>query len=180
VSGWQGPAWQQDLARVEAELRADSFPEEDVRRAVAFARKRMDLIRGSGPFEELERLHGAVENLPWFEYVGRCDRTLFYSARRNVEFDTGPWWEKVHCPVLVLFGDRDTLTGPPEKVVAVIRRGLAKAGNRDVTVKIFHHADHSLCKAETGGRKEARERAKERRKESSPDFVDSYLETMTT
>jgi pimeloyl-ACP methyl ester carboxylesterase len=180
VAGWQGPAWKQDGVRVEAELRADGFPEADVKKATAFARMRMGLIRGQGPFEELEAAHAAVENEPWFKYVGRCDRALFYGARRNVGYDTGPSWEKVRCPVLVIYGDRDTSSGPPSGLVAVIRRGLAKAGNRDVTVKIFPGADHGLCRTRTGGPKEAAARAVARRQGKGPDFVPGYLDTMTT
>jgi pimeloyl-ACP methyl ester carboxylesterase len=166
VSGWQGPAWRQDPARVEAELRADGFPEADIERATAFARMRMDLIRGAGPFEDLEKAHAEVEALPWFSYVRRCDRALFYAARRMVNHDSGPSWEKVRCPVLVIYGDRDRSSGPPGELVAVIRRGLAKAGNDDVTVRIFPGADHSLCLARTGGKKD-------------PAFAPGYLDTMT-
>jgi pimeloyl-ACP methyl ester carboxylesterase len=180
VSGWQGPAWQQDPTRVEAELRADGFPAKDIDTALAFAKTRMKLIRGSGEFEELDKMQQAVKKLAWFEYVHECDRTLFYSARRNVNDNSELWWEKVHCPVLVIFGDKDTSSGPPEPLVAIIRRALAKAGNKEVTVKIFAGADHSLCKTMTGGRKGARERAARREKGASPDFVDGYLELMTT
>jgi pimeloyl-ACP methyl ester carboxylesterase len=180
VAGWQGAAWKQDPTRVEAELRADGFPEADIKRATAFARMRMDLIRGTAPFEELERMHPAVEKLPWFEYVGKCDRPLFYAARRSVGYDTGPSWEKVHCPVLVIFGDKDTSSGPPEELLAIIRRGLAKAGNKEVTFKIFPDADHSLCKSKTGGRKEVAQRSREHRKDDGPDFAPGYLNTMTT
>jgi pimeloyl-ACP methyl ester carboxylesterase len=180
VSGWQGPAWHQDAIRVGAELRADGFPEADVEQAVAFAKRRMDLIRGTGPFEVLDKEQVAVMNRPWFASVHRCDRVLFYSARRNVDQDTEPFWEKVHCPVLVIYGDKDVSSGPPEPLVAVIRRGLAKAGNRDVTVHIFPDADHSICRAKTGGPKEARERARSRPKGAGPEFVPGYLETMTS
>jgi uncharacterized protein len=180
VAGWQGPAWQQDPVRVEAELRADGFDEADVRRAKAFAQMRMDLIRGTGTFEELDRLQQPVKILPWFASVHQCDRILFYAARRTIEQDTEPFWEKVRCPVLVIFGDKDTSSGPPDNLLAVIRRGLSKAGNQDVTVKIFPNADHSLCKTTTGGRKEALERTKTRNKEDGPDFVPGYLDTMTT
>jgi alpha-beta hydrolase superfamily lysophospholipase len=54
VSGWQGPVWKQDAVRVEAELRAAGFSDADVERADAFARKRMDMIRGTSPYEDLE------------------------------------------------------------------------------------------------------------------------------
>src|SRR5262249_1477770 len=45
VGGSQVIAWQQDIFRVEAELRADRHPEAEIREAVAFARMRMGLIR---------------------------------------------------------------------------------------------------------------------------------------
>lgn len=179
VSGWQGPAWRQDLARVEAELRADGFAEADIERAKTFAQMRMNLIRGTGPFEELEQAQEAVRMLPWFKAVHRCDRVLFYSARRMVGYDSGPSWEKVRCPVLVIYGDKDTSSGPPEQLVAIIRQGLAKAQNRDVTVKIFLNADHALCKADTGGR-QGSQRTKTRKSKEGPDFVAGYLDTMTT
>src|SRR5262249_13398562 len=135
VAGWQGPAWRQDVVRVEAELRADGFPEAVIPRAAAFARTRMDLIRGTGPFEDLDHAQKAVETFPWFKYVHRCDAPLFYAARRNVGYDSRPSWEKVRCPVLVIYGDKDTSSGPPDGLVDIIRRGLAKAGNQDVAVK---------------------------------------------
>jgi pimeloyl-ACP methyl ester carboxylesterase len=174
VAGWQGPAWQQDPVRVGAELRAAGFPEADVRRAVGFSKYRMRLIRGKGPYEELERAQNAVKTRRWFGSIHFCDKALFDAARRCVGFDNGPSWEKVHCPVLVLYGDRDTSSGPPGKLVAIIRRGLKKAGNRDVTVKIFRNADHSLCRAEAGRKHASRKRA------GGTNFVPGYLETMTT
>jgi pimeloyl-ACP methyl ester carboxylesterase len=167
VSGWQGPAWRQDLARVEAELRADGSPEADVEAAVAFARRRMELILGTGPYEDLKRAQEGVQGQPWFKAVHFCDRARFYSGRLTCGYDTTPSWEKVHCPVLIIYGDRDTSAGPPGGLVAIIRRGLAKAGNNDVTVRIFPGADHSLS------------RARKREGGDGPDFVPGYLAEMT-
>jgi pimeloyl-ACP methyl ester carboxylesterase len=144
VAGWQGPAWRQDAVRVESELRAAGSPEAEVKEAVAFARRRMALIRGGGPYEELEAAQSRVEARPWFASVRWCDRALFHSARRLVEHDSGPSWEKVRCPVLAVYAGKDTSTGPPEPHVAVIRRGLGKANNTDLTVRVFPEADHSL------------------------------------
>jgi dienelactone hydrolase len=87
--------------------------------------------------------------------------------------------EKVRCPVLVIYGDKDSSSGPPEPLVAVIRRGLAKARNRDVTVKLFRNADHALCKADNDGPPHGGQRAK-MRNEEGPDLVAGYLDTMTT
>jgi pimeloyl-ACP methyl ester carboxylesterase len=177
VSGWQGAAWRQDAVRVEAELRAEGFSEADVQEATAFARLRMGLIRGTGPYEELARAQEKVKGKPWFKAVHFCDRTLFGAARRVVEYDTGPSWEQVRCPVLVIYGDKDTSSGPPDELVATIRRGLAKGRNDDVTVRIFGGADHSLCRSEAGGRKEAL--AKAPKSDVAPDFAPGYFDLMT-
>jgi pimeloyl-ACP methyl ester carboxylesterase len=171
VSGWQGPAWQQDLVRVELEVRAAGFSDADVRRAVALARERMDLIRGSGPYEELAKLQSAAKAERWFRHVGHCDRALFESARKNVGYDTAPSWEGVRCPVLVIYGDRDTSSGPPEPLIAVIRRGLEKVGNKDVTVKVFRSADHSL-RVSSGEWSDSQSK-------SRLSFAPGYLELMT-
>src|SRR6185295_14643282 len=98
-------------------------PAADIADAVAFVRRRMDLIRSSEPFEELDRAQETVKSLPWFTYVHRCDRSLFYAGRRMVGEDTGAFWERIRCPALVIYGDKDTSSGPPEPLVAVIRRG---------------------------------------------------------
>ena len=46
-----------------------------------------------------------------------------------------------------------------------------------MTVRIFAGADHSLCRSETGGRKEAL--AKAPKSDATPDFVPGYLDRMT-
>jgi pimeloyl-ACP methyl ester carboxylesterase len=178
VGGSQVISWRQDIARVEAELRADGFAEDDIREAVAFTKMRMDLIRGKGEFEDLEKSHAAVEKRPWFGHAGRCDRPLFYSARKMVEFDPGPAWEEVKCPVLAIYGEKDTSL-PPEQNLPVIRRGLEKAGNKDVTIKVVPGADHGLKVTRTGGPKEAGERSKARKPGDDPDFAPGYLDLRT-
>jgi pimeloyl-ACP methyl ester carboxylesterase len=179
VSGWQGLAWRQDAVRVEAELRADGFPEADVQEATTFARMRMNLIRGTGPYEDLEKAQEKVKDQPWFKAVHFCDRTLFHAARRVVEYDTGPSWEKARCPVLVLYGAKDMSSGPSDGLVAIIRHGLTTGGNDDVTVWLFADADHSLRRAKTGGPDEAAERTKAWRSGAPPEFVPGYFDAMT-
>jgi pimeloyl-ACP methyl ester carboxylesterase len=179
VGGSQVLAWKQDLFRVESELRADGYPEADIREAAAFARRRMTLILGAGEFEDLEAAHAAVEKKSWFGHVGRCDRKLFYSARKMVGYDPGPAWEKVCCPVLAIYGANDRSL-PPEESLPIIRRGLKKAENPDVTIRVFPKADHGLLRSETGGPKEARERERAKKPADTPDFAPGYLELMSS
>lgn len=178
VGGAQVVAWRQDMFRVEAELRADGHPKQEIQEAVAFSQMRMSLIRGDGDFEQLEKMHAGVENRSWFEYAGRCDRKLFYSARKMVEFDPGPAWEKVHCPVLAIYGEKDTSL-PAEMSLPIIRDGLHRAGNSDVTITLFPKADHGLITTETGGPKEAKQRSKASKPGAPPNFTPGYLDLMT-
>lgn len=56
-------------------------------------------------------------------------------------FDAAPVWPKVKVPVLAIWGDRDTVV-PVEKSRGLIERHLAKAENKDLTVKIMPGTDH--------------------------------------
>ena len=58
--------------------------------------------------------------------------------------------EQVKAPVLGVWGEADPLTDAP-KAASAMRDALSKGGNRDVTVKIFPSAGHSLM--ETPSRK---------------------------
>jgi uncharacterized protein len=178
VSGHQLPAWQQDLFRVQAELQADGFSKADLDKAMEMAKLRMDLMRGAGLFEELDETQKGFLGRPWFEYIHYCDRKRFESGRLTVEFDPGPAWEKVRCPVLAIHGAKDTSTSA-EASVAVIRQGLEKAGNAGLTVKIFPRAGHRITVSDTGGRKEAAERAKSRSAAEGQEFAPGYLDTMS-
>jgi pimeloyl-ACP methyl ester carboxylesterase len=82
-------------------------------------------------------------------------------------------------PVLVIYGDRDTSTGPPEPSVEIIRRGLEAAGQANVTVRIFRDADHSLCRAGPARRPIGAASSKERSSDTGPNFTPGYLETVT-
>jgi dienelactone hydrolase len=138
----------------------------------------MDLIRRAGPFEELDQAQRKLRDRPWFEYVHHCDRKRFESGTLMVGYDPGPSWERVRCPVLAIFGEKDT-SCPVERSVAVVRQGLERAGNADVTVKVFPGAAHGITAADTGGPKEARERSRTRPKGADPEFVPGYVETMS-
>ena len=79
-----------------------------------------------------------------------------------------PVLEKVTCPVLAVFGAKDTFL-PAEKSARIWQTALEKAGNKDVTIRVFPDGDHSLIESKTGGLKET---ARARR------FVPGFFETL--
>jgi dienelactone hydrolase len=78
----------------------------------------------------------------------------------------------VKCPVLVVVGDRDTVV-PSQQSATVIKETLAKAGNPDVSVKIFSGADHFMKPTRSGGPKEMNGDAQ------LETFVPGYQSTLT-
>jgi uncharacterized protein len=59
-------------------------------------------------------------------------------------FEPVPVWEKVKVPVLLMWGDKDTVVPVPEGR-NIILSALKKAPNNDVTVKIFPNVNHSVA-----------------------------------
>ena len=58
-------------------------------------------------------------------------------------FRPAPVWEKVKVPVFLVWGDKDTVV-PVAEGRKIIEDSLAKAGNKNVTVKIFPNVDHAI------------------------------------
>ena len=52
-------------------------------------------------------------------------------------------WEKVKVPVLLVWGDKDTVV-PVDEGERIILNALKKAANDDVTVKIFPNVNHAV------------------------------------
>ena len=59
-------------------------------------------------------------------------------------FEPGPMWAKVKVPVLLIWGDKDTVV-PVDEGRANIETALQSAGNRSVTVKTFPNVDHAVA-----------------------------------
>lgn len=139
----------QDLYRIEQGMLAAGRPEAEIGKALAFARRRIVLVR-DGTFEALDAAQRKVAEEPWFrEYVHRLGSREFAFGKLNVDYDPGPALEGVGCPVLVVVGGRDTEVPAREGAVR-IREILRKAGNRDVTVETFPDAGHFLDGAAQG------------------------------
>jgi len=101
--------------------------------------------------EQLDRVLPSEENRPNWSWVAA--------------WDPAPAMAKIKCPVLLMFGDRDT-DHPTDVAVQKWREGLRKAGNDQATIMVFPGAGHGIRMREgyTGtGR---------------PPFADGYKEAM--
>ena len=135
-------------------------------------RKNFDCVRTDSGWDALAQANDAARRAPWFTHMASLemhrDDPAFWKL--NAGFDPVPVLRKVRCPVLALYGGRDTLV-PPRESAEIWRTTLKQAGNHDVTVKIFPDGDHGLRET-TGGT--LKDLAKSR------GFVPGYFETQRT
>lgn len=131
-------------------------------------RRLLELLQKDGDVEEVTRLTRTVaraqlEALPEAQRkaIPNIDAALDamlpaqVAALRSrwfrsfISFDPAGALEKVTCPVLAIFGERD-MQVPPALNRPPLEAALKRAGNRQVTVKVYPDANHLFQKAETG------------------------------
>ena len=77
----------------------------------------------------------------------RMPEERYTFVKKNWRSDSTPHLKKIESPVLALFGDKD-LNVNVEESISIYRREFAKAGNHDVTIKVFPDATHNLTNAD--------------------------------
>ena len=67
---------------------------------------------------------------------------------RNLDLDPVSYWQQIKVPALVMLGELNDVV-PAQTSAARIAAALKFAGNRDVTVKFFPKANHTIEQAPT-------------------------------
>jgi pimeloyl-ACP methyl ester carboxylesterase len=175
VSGPAVSPADQELYRVEHELRADGFSPEDVETAVAFYSAGLQLLRDGLSFEAIMQAIGAdgLQDPPWLSYVSNLDPRQAEFMRRIMDHDPRSALRNLTCPFLGIWGENDRLV-PALLSVDLFRQDLIAAGNPDFTLKVFAEADHGIYTSETGSRKEAAAR----RELGERHFAPGYFQLM--
>ncbi|MDP9352282.1 MAG: alpha/beta fold hydrolase [Chloroflexota bacterium] len=136
---------EQNLYDIQMRLRADGFGNEHVRAAVAYVAAVAEAARTKWSYEELyDTVLRDAEGQAWYEYSPVPDAGLWEVAlHTDQDYDPEPVLERVNCPVLAIFGERDVAV-PVTKSIEVYNRALTRGGNHDFTVKVFRGADHGI------------------------------------
>ncbi len=164
---------QQERYRVAHSLPADGFSQADVSKAIAFTEQRLTLMEEGAPFAVVEERQKEVETEAWFAPLGKLDQEAYEFLQANAFFSPRNLIKEITCPVLAIFGERDTIVNFRESI-NVYEATLGKAGNSDVTIRLFPNADHVIFPSETGGGKEL-DRAFQ---QPNKVFASGYLETI--
>jgi len=127
----------------------------DLRRRL-YRTGRMILANDPGAQEERKKISEELSRHagePWMEAAALPpnldnDRPTI-GGLRLLFFDPIPMWEKVRVPVLLVWGDKDTVV-PVDEGRAVIESALRRARNNRVSIRIFPNVDHSVVKVQSG------------------------------
>lgn len=153
---------EQDLYGVEHTLRQKGASDEDVAQAGSYMREIHAAAIQAMPYEQfVTSVMEPARGTPGFGYFGEVDPGLWAFLVLNLRepYDPVQSLERITCPVLAIFGERDTLV-PVARSVRIFKETLTKAGSRDVTIRVFPDADHRIHSNDPHG------------------FADGYLELM--
>jgi uncharacterized protein len=172
VSGPAVSVAEQDVDRVEYELRAGGFAEDQVQAAVAHEQLFSEVAFSGQGWDRLEASIEHARTTRWASIVALPSKEefehygLLWGQFRA--YDPIPHLQQVPCPVLALFGGKDTVV-PPEKNAPLLEQALKAGGNRDYTIKVFPDGEHVLLATTSGARRDV---------PLWSEFVPGYFETM--
>ncbi len=137
---------------VEHRMKTAGFSEAELREALALYEWNSRCSRTGSGWDEFNTASKAAENKPWYNgdvHPYSSGEPTLKQWQLIWDYDPVPVLRQVHCPVLAIFGDSDPLV-PAQKSAEIWKRTLKEARNRDVTVKLFPHADHGISDTRTG------------------------------
>jgi alpha-beta hydrolase superfamily lysophospholipase len=137
---------------VESRMKTSGFAEADIRDALSLYEWNSRCARSDSGWDEFEAACKAVKAKRWYN-----DDIHPYNRGENEikqwqliwNYDPVPVLQKVQCPVLSIFGEIDPLV-PAQRSADIWKSALETAGNKNVTIKIFPHADHGINDAQAG------------------------------
>ena len=168
----------------EDQLRSDGrFSEADIQEALSFQRARDRYMQKGEGWDEYSALLKIALTKPWYNYpttdlfgAAKPDSPFWRTKARTYFYDPLPALTRLHCPFLALRGALDDPRGG-KLAFAAMKQGLAKAGNKDVTMRMIPGANHELFEA--GGNSEDLPRSKRFAPTVLP-LMTRWLEARTT
>jgi alpha-beta hydrolase superfamily lysophospholipase len=140
----------QSAFSIERRIKAAGFSEAELREALSLYQLNSHCAQTGNGWEVFDAARKTAQNKRWYN-----DDLDAYapSTQRQWQliwnYDPVPVLHKVHCAALAIFGELDQLV-PAQKSANIWKTALAEAGNRDVVIKIFPHADHGIADTRDG------------------------------
>jgi pimeloyl-ACP methyl ester carboxylesterase len=142
-------------------LRARGFSDAKISEATEALARVDEYARHGGNEQALQLFLDEAWRKPWASQttlprrVPSADEIHSWLRWRNLDLDPVGYWQQIKVPALVMFGELDDVV-PVQASAERIAAALKVAGNRDVTIKIFPKANHTI--------------------ETAPEFLDLMIE----
>ena len=151
LSGPGVSPYRQEAYRVEHMLRDADATDDQVAEAMAFFHHRADRFRRGDDLEEVLADQLRHRDAPWYPALGD-DGVVEHLAfmARIYDYDPAPALARVTCPLLAIWGARDTYV-PVAASAEAFAAGLGRAGNAHFRLEVVRDADHGLRLPATGG-----------------------------
>jgi len=151
LSGPGVSPYEQEAYRVERMLRHAGVAEDQIAEAMRFFHHRATRLRRGDDLEEVLADQLAHRDAPWYPALGD-DGVVEHLAfmARIYDYDPVPALERVTCPLLAIWGQRDIYV-PVAASVGVFAAALGRAGNAHFRLEVVRDADHGLRLPATGG-----------------------------
>jgi len=151
LSGGGVAPYTQETYRVEAEMRAAGFSDDDVEKALAFMNKKFDVARTGAGWDDFASAMRANRREDWYKYAFGWPSAQFaqFAWVEVLGYMPDSLLRKIDCPVLALLGEKDLLT-PVDATVEALRHAFD--GDREglLQITVLPDANHLLLEAKTG------------------------------
>lgn len=137
--------------QVEHWMKAAGYSKADVAEARSLFLLESRYERTGSNWNEVESARKADQNKPWYnlnQFLRNEISGVDEKWALTGNYDPIPSLHKVHCPVLAMFGESDPLI-PARQSAEIWKTALREAGNHDVVIKIFPHANHTMADPRT-------------------------------
>ena len=148
-SGFMGALWETYLYQEGAQVKEAGGSDRDVEQATRFTKLWLDVARTGKGWKRFVKEREALRRtnpywpIPYMDFKSLKQMQWFW--KHVLTFSPLPELKHVSCPVLAVYGEHDVST-EANVAAANLKRAFAEAGkNKDVTVKIFPAAGHSLA-----------------------------------
>lgn len=143
VSGPAVSPAEQGLYGIEHFSRARGFPEQEVRKAVTLHDAINEAARQHLPYAHISALLTRDANQAWETFYGAWDEPMWSFFQLIMDYDPLPALERVRCPILALFGERDMVV-PVQQSVSLMQQTFVRRGQQQATIHVFPDADHGI------------------------------------
>lgn len=148
---------QTELHSVEANLRAQGFDEGQISDAAELTKLKIHFALTGQGWDDYATAVERASKGKWFSLTGAPrsrDHWSFETWRLIFGFDPVPVLEKISCPVLAIFGGRDTTFDVSENLrimQTTLAPGIPRGQIHEAKFKVFPKADHSIIEFPASG-----------------------------